>query len=94
MTSKLCCSPSEIINSLPNLSRDDLLTIQAEISLLLSTPDNSEQGEASPKESKVDIEKGGYIELKEINGYGPYAYLRWRDGNVLRSRYLGKVKAT
>ena len=34
----------------------------------------------------------GHIELKIINGYGPYAYRRhWQDGH-LRSEYIGKVK--
>lgn len=34
----------------------------------------------------------GWVELKKINGYGPYAYRRWREGKKLRSEYLGKVK--
>lgn len=42
-------------------------------------------------------EASGWIELKWIPGangkqYGPYAYKRWRQGKVLRSQYLGKVK--
>jgi len=33
----------------------------------------------------------GHIELKTINGYGPYRYLRyWQDGK-LRSSYMGKA---
>jgi len=40
----------------------------------------------------------GYIEYKMIPGpngkqYGPYAYLRWREGRVHRSKYLGKAGA-
>ena len=34
----------------------------------------------------------GWVEVKEINGHGPYAYLHWREGRVKRSRYLGQVK--
>jgi len=34
----------------------------------------------------------GWVELKMINGFGPYAYKRWREGKTLRSKYLGKVK--
>lgn len=33
----------------------------------------------------------GYYEEKMIGGYGPYLYLRWREGGHLRSKYLGKV---
>ena len=36
--------------------------------------------------------KSGYIELKTINGCGPYAYRRARVGGRLTSEYLGKVK--
>lgn len=35
---------------------------------------------------------GGWVELKMINGYGPYAYKRWRSGGKTRSEYIGKVK--
>lgn len=34
----------------------------------------------------------GWVELKMIGGCGPYAYLRWRDGKRLRSRYMGKAE--
>lgn len=34
----------------------------------------------------------GYHEYKVINGCGPYLYLRYRDGKILRSKYLGKVE--
>ena len=39
-----------------------------------------------------DKGKSGYIELKTINGCGPYAYRRARVGGRLTSEYLGKVK--
>lgn len=45
--------------------------------------------EASSSESKGS---GGYIELKYIRGYGPYAYKRFRAGGRLCSEYVGKVK--
>lgn len=35
---------------------------------------------------------GGYVELKMINGCGPYAYQRARVGGRLTSEYIGKVK--
>jgi hypothetical protein len=36
----------------------------------------------------------GYVELKRIRGFGPYAYRRWREGGRLRSEYLGKAVVT
>jgi len=43
---------------------------------------------------KNDPMRGKWLEQKmiPINGklYGPYWYLRWRDGQRTRSRYLGK----
>lgn len=45
--------------------------------------------EAGSSESKG---AGGYIELKYIRGYGPYAYKRYRAGGRLCSEYVGKVK--
>jgi len=44
----------------------------------------------------ADIQRarsGGYIELKMINGCGPYKYLRRRVGGKLTSTYLGKAKS-
>lgn len=38
--------------------------------------------------------RGSWVELKTINGCGPYAYLRWREGGHQRSKYLGKVVET
>ena len=35
---------------------------------------------------------GGYVELKMINGCGPYAYKRARVAGRLTSEYIGKVK--
>lgn len=39
---------------------------------------------------------GGYVELKTINGCGPYAYLRfavYQSGRrTLKSKYLGKAR--
>lgn len=35
----------------------------------------------------------GWVELKMINGHGPYAYKRWYEGTRKRSEYVGKVKS-
>jgi hypothetical protein len=34
----------------------------------------------------------GHIELKMINGFGPYKYLRYWSGKTLKSEYIGKAK--
>jgi len=34
---------------------------------------------------------GFWVENKMVGKYGPYKYLRWREGNRQRSRYLGKA---
>jgi phage N-6-adenine-methyltransferase len=34
-----------------------------------------------------------WVELKTINGCGPYAYKRWREGGRHRSEYIGKVQS-
>lgn len=36
--------------------------------------------------------KAGYLELKTINGCGPYVYRRARVNGRLTSEYIGKVK--
>jgi hypothetical protein len=38
------------------------------------------------------LNQQGYIEEKFINECGPYQYLRYWDGKVHRSVYLGKAK--
>ena len=35
--------------------------------------------------------RGGWVEMRMVNGCGPYAYERWREGGRKRTRYLGKV---
>lgn len=39
-----------------------------------------------------DLLDGGWFELKEINGYGPYLYYRRREGSRKRSEYIGKLR--
>lgn len=58
-------------------------------------PVKEEETEAVPDltltERKRKRSSGGWVELKTINGCGPYAYKRWRDGGRTRSEYIGKV---
>lgn len=40
----------------------------------------------------IAARRAGWVELKIINGCGPYAYRRWLDGRIKRSQYIGKVR--
>ena len=60
---------------------------EAELGLAETAAEHMAENGAGGKGSK-----GGYIELKTINGCGPYAYRRARVGGRLTSEYLGKVK--
>lgn len=57
-----------------------------------------DEPEAETAGNKTEGKEGarGWVELKMIprggKSYGPYAYLRWREGKVTRSKYLGKVR--
>jgi hypothetical protein len=43
---------------------------------------------------RIPPKKGqGWIEIKTIKGH-EYVYLRWYDGKVKRSSYIGKVSET
>ena len=39
-----------------------------------------------------DAPKGAWVEIKTINGH-QYRYLRWREGEHRRSKYLGKASS-
>lgn len=63
------------------LNRADLEALRSDIVALLSATD----------ESPSDSLPQGHIELKMINGYGPYKYLRRIENGKLRSIYLGRA---
>lgn len=83
---------------LKSLSTAELLELQAMIDEELSRREAEEAQEAEPTKeqgqgsSSQSKDKGGYVELKMINGCGPYAYRRARVGGRLTSEYIGKVK--
>ncbi len=61
------------------------------IELGLEEPEESPVAENGAGE-KSKSGKGGYVELKMINGCGPYAYKRVRKNGRVCSEYVGKVK--
>jgi hypothetical protein len=87
-----------ITRHLGQLSREEVADLDAMVGGLLEAltalqeeraprPDNGTSGVASqPARPRIS----GYIEIKTINGCGPYKYLRFRQGGRLRSEYIGK----
>jgi hypothetical protein len=69
------------------LSPEELRVLQEDLAALVAA---SEPG-GSAHDDEPHRERGGHIELKLINGYGPYKYLRRMEGGKLRSIYLGKA---
>jgi hypothetical protein len=71
----------------------DTAELQARrIELGLEEPEEEPAAENGAGEKSKASKGGGYVELKMINGCGPYAYKRARVGGRLTSEYIGKVK--
>lgn len=87
---------ASITRDLARLTRAERLELLAVLQGLLVAEEREEQ-QRSP-DAKPSIYRGpkggkGSIEIKTINGCGPYRYLRYWSGNKHRSVYLGKVEA-
>jgi hypothetical protein len=91
-----------LIQSAAALARDDLLELKAAIdALVIATEpppkiiDLDDARDRLRPESKAKRSAGGWIEItyKTSKGkrYGPFRYLRWRQGSIKKSKYLGKV---
>ena len=74
-----------LLKQASELSQNELKTLLSGLEGLLKTS-ASENRDEHGKPTNQD----GYIEEKMINGYGPYTYLRYWDGKIHRSVYLGK----
>jgi hypothetical protein len=80
-----------MLEVLPTLANSDLLEVIEAASDILEEREQAEVGYgAAPAESSS--RGGGWLELKTVNGCGPYVYRRWREGGRLRSEYVGKVR--
>ena len=85
---------------LPQMTIRELLELRAMIDTNIDTLELEEQQEAQQEpasergqqEGQSKGKAGGYVELKMINGCGPYAYKRFRKNGRLCSEYVGKVK--
>jgi hypothetical protein len=88
------------IKHLVTMSDVDLTQILHGIQAILEARAEKNPAETEPVERQSGYfqdsapsahSRRGYYELKEINGHF-YWYLRWRDGQKLRSHYIGKEK--
>jgi hypothetical protein len=88
-----------LLQGASTLSRVDLLELQSAIdALVIATQpiDLDEERERRRPEVKLKASRSadGWIETsyKTIKGkrYGPYRYLRWYQGPVKKSKYLGR----
>lgn len=91
---------------LPDMSKAELLQLRgmvdaelerlAELEWLWGSADTEAEARLEEQGGDTNGAKGGkgggYVELKMINGSGPYAYKRARVGGRLTSTYIGKVK--
>lgn len=76
-----------------SLDEDGLLELRAMIDEALEQPEEEQPAASLDNNGKGKESRArGWVELKSIGGYGPYAYRRWREGKRLRSEYIGKVK--
>ena len=85
---------------LPQMTISDLLELRVMIDTNIATLEMREQEEAQQEPASEQGQQSGkgkgkasgYVELKMINGCGPYAYKRARVGGRLTSEYIGKVQ--
>ena len=81
----------QLLKQAAKFSPTELKALRSGIEVLLQEHSENEQWNAIKKDQygKPSNQKG-FIEEKMINGCGPYRYLRYWDGKVHRSVYLGK----
>lgn len=89
----------EIDMLLPQMTLRELLELRAMLDTNIDTLATREQeaqqepaSEPGQQGGQSKGQAGGYVEIKMINGCGPYAYRRARVGGRLTSEYIGKVK--
>ena len=84
-----------ITRSLDSLTDEELTDLDAILHGLMEAREAPVVEETTPEPAKGKATKKaarGHIELKTINGCGPYKYLRYWQGKTLKSEYIGKAK--
>ena len=93
MTRKATKTPFDTITShLGQLSRVELEELGEMVAALLAVtaPEEEEDRVAGNGDKPTKTAARGHIEEKMINGFGPYLYLRYWQGKMLKSKYIGK----
>ena len=90
MKSKL----DRILELLPDLGPSELRAVLVRTQDYLRTfvalgLDDDE--DAPTAQSAYGAGAGSWLEVRTVNGCGPYVYRRWREGKRKRSQYLGKA---
>lgn len=88
-----------VTSNLNKLNRAALENVADLVAALLAEledapEDQAEQGPAAAGGSKGKGSKGGsWLELRTVNGCGPYVYKRWRGADGRKhSEYVGKAE--
>lgn len=92
----MCTGVDQLSQALARLSLPELLELRGLIDDLVEAQqagdDPGDDDRSEPGESSQADGGRGWIEIRMVNGCGPYAYQRWWAGKRKRSKYLGKVK--
>lgn len=88
MPRKKTLTPTDVALHASSWDREQLEEMMAILDGLLAVLDSSPI--ANKFQQQDERGKGGYIELKIINGCGPYRYLRYSHQGKRKSVYLGK----
>ncbi|HEY64246.1 MAG TPA: hypothetical protein G4O02_06705 [Caldilineae bacterium] len=93
---------ARVVEALPGLTDGELQAVIGRATELLEERAQvQEQGASDERPEMRKLEGGGpgghggrgwWLEVRMINGCGPYVYKRWREGKRKRSEYLGKAK--
>jgi hypothetical protein len=78
-----------LLKQAANLSQGELKALVSGLKGLMRTL-GAELSDVERDEYGKPLNQEGYIEEKFINGCGPYRYLRYWDGKVHKSVYLGR----
>ena len=84
-------TPFETVTSqLGQLTRSELSELADMVAALLDATDDEVADDQVEGDKPAKPGARGHIELKTINGCGPYRYLRYWSGKTLKSKYIGK----
>lgn len=89
-----------VCDALPSLADDRLEEIAGMIEAILEERRAKGTG-ARVEDVGADVGTGtggghgaarGWVEVRMVNGCGPYAYQRWYEGGIKKTKYIGKVR--